>query len=263
MKKIACLALATTAFAVSACSARQDSQAANNEVAGESNMEAPASMSRMSGSFAEGEMKMDQKMMSAVGSDVAQNWLKKMIAHHDGAIDMSRVVLTLNPTADVAKMARDTIGKQGEENDALRKLMREGAPDQRAADLYKPSMMDMHQKMMAASGSNASETYLRKMLEHHRGAVTMSDVALANGVSGPIRSQVEKTRAEQLREIAMVESMLRGGSAKTGSPVAATKAASSSAAAEQDTARPTSAGSDGNSIGPSAGPHSGHDMNNM
>ena len=71
-------------------------------------------------------------------------------------------------------------------------------------------MMDMHQKMMAASGSDVSQTYMRKMLEHHKGAVAMSDVALANGVTGTLRSQIQKTRADQQKEIAMVEAMLRG-----------------------------------------------------
>ena len=123
---------------------------------------------------------------------------------------MSRIVLDQNPTADVAKMARETIAKQGKEIEDLQKLVQEGAPDQRSAELYRPAMMDMHQKMMAASGADVSQTYMRKMLEHHKGAVAMSDVALANGVTGTLRSQIQKTRADQQKEIAMVEAMLRG-----------------------------------------------------
>jgi len=79
-----------------------------------------------------------------------------------------------------------------------------------AANPYGPAEMDMHQKMMAASGADVSQTYMRKMLEHHKGAVAMSDVALANGVTGTLRSQIQKTRADQQKEIAMVEAMLRG-----------------------------------------------------
>ena len=56
--------------------------------------------------------------------------------------------------------------------------------------------------MMAASGANISETYLRKMQAHHQGAVAMSDVALANGATGAVRAQIEKTKASQQREIA-------------------------------------------------------------
>ena len=201
------LLMATAALA--ACGSTADNQVAANETSMDANMAAGNSM-QMSGPFAEAEMRMDKQMMAAVGSDVGQNWLKKMIVHHQGAIDMSRIVLDQNPTADVAKMARETIAKQGKEIEDLQKLVQEGAPDQRSAELYRPAMMDMHQKMMAASGADVSQTYMRKMLEHHKGAVAMSDVALANGVTGTLRSQIQKTRADQQKEIAMVEAMLRG-----------------------------------------------------
>ena len=207
MTTITALLMATAALA--ACGSQADNQVAANEPAMDANMAAGNSM-QMSGPFAEAEMRMDEQMMAAVGSDVGQNWLKKMIVHHQGAIDMSRIVLDQNPTADVAKMARETIAKQGKEIEDLQKLVQEGAPDQRSAELYRPAMMDMHQKMMAASGSDVSQTYMRKMLEHHKGAVAMSDVALANGVTGTLRSQIQKTRADQQKEIAMVEAMLRG-----------------------------------------------------
>jgi uncharacterized protein (DUF305 family) len=205
--KFTALLMATAALA--ACGSQADNQVAANETAMDANMATGNSM-QMSGPFAEAEMRMDEQMMAAVGSDVGQNWLKKMIVHHQGAIDMSRIVLDQNPTADVAKMARETIAKQGKEIEDLQKLVQEGAPDQRSAELYRPAMMDMHQKMMAASGSDVSQTYMRKMLEHHKGAVAMSDVALANGVTGTLRSQIQKTRADQQKEIAMVEAMLRG-----------------------------------------------------
>lgn len=38
--------------------------------------------------------------------------------------------------------------------------------------------MNMHDKMMAARGTNAAETHTRKLIEHHRGAISMSQIAL-------------------------------------------------------------------------------------
>lgn len=244
MKKlsgIAALLMATAALG--ACGSQGDNQATTNEAAMDGNMAADNSM-QMSGPFADAEMRMNEQMMAAVGRDAGQNWLKKMIVHHQGAIDMSRVVLDQNPTADVAKMARDTITKQGKEIEDLRKLVEEGAPDQRSAELYRPAMMDMHQKMMAASGSDVSDTYLRKMLEHHRGAVAMSDVALANGVTGAIRSQIQKTRTSQQKEIDMVEAMLRGepmAAAATAASKPASSATAEPAAPKAVAAKPTPA----------------------
>ena len=132
---------------------------------------APAAKMTMDGPYAESEMTMDSAMKAAVGVDAADTWVKKMIAHRDGAIAMSRIVLGLEPTADVAKMAQMTIENQGAEIEALKALARNGAADPESARLYEAAMTEMHSDMMAASGATPSETYLAKMLAHHRGAV--------------------------------------------------------------------------------------------
>lgn len=162
--------------------------------------------------FSAAEMQMNEKMMAATGTDVGDNWAKKMIEHHQGAIVMSQVMLEQNPTPDVEKMARMGIAKQQADLEAIRKLLKTGAPDNETAKLYQPAMVEMHEKMMAAKGADVSETFMRKMLEHHRGAVAMSDVALRNGVSGALRQQVQKTRDENQKDAAMVEAMLGGQS---------------------------------------------------
>lgn len=78
-----------------------------------------------------------------------------------------------------------------------------------AANPYGPAEMDMHQKMMAAQGANAGETWVRKMIEHHRGAVEMSQIALRNTQNAEIRREAQKTIASQNREIANLNAMLR------------------------------------------------------
>lgn len=99
---------------------------------------------------------------------------------------------------------------------------------------------------MAAGGVDASESYMRKMLEHHRGAVAMSDVALQNGVSGALRQQVEKTRAENLEEAKLVENMLSGmshqeASSALGAPSAVEAKAQPAPAKTKDGSAPTGA----------------------
>ena len=193
------------ALLVAACGTNEE--AARNEAAG---TDANAMMADPSNPFAQSEMQMNERMMTAVGTDVGDSWVRKMIEHHQGAIDMSQIVLPQNPGADAAEMARMTIEKQGKEIADLRKLVKQGSPNPQSAELYRASMTQMHDAMMAAKGADISETFLRKMLEHHRGGVTMSDVALQNGVGGALRQQVQKTRDDQANEAKMVEAMLRG-----------------------------------------------------
>lgn len=185
--------------------------------------------------FAQSEMQMNERMMAAVGTDVGDTWARKIIEHHQGAIDMSRIVLEQNPSADVAMMARETIEKQQKDIADIRKLLKDGAPNQQSAELYRPAMTDMHQKMMAAKGADVSETFMRKMLEHHRGGVAMSDIPLQNGVSGALREQVQKTREDQQKDAEMIEAMLAGQSHQQA------MAASGAKSAEQAKAEPAPA----------------------
>ncbi len=226
----------------------------------------------MDGPYAESEMTMDAAMKAAVGVDAADTWVKKMVAHHEGAIDMSRIVLGLEPTADVIKMARMTIDNQGAEIEALNALARNGTANSDSAEIYEAAASEMQREMMAASGRTPSETYLAKMLAHHRGAVAMSDIALANGATGPVRTQIEETRAEQVKEVAMVEAMLRG------EPLAAPETSNNqrqTAAAPEPTPRPAAAKPNPNTAKPAPAPptpkptetpidpHAGHDMSDM
>ena len=83
-----------------------------------------------------------------------------------------------------------------------------------------PAQMAMHDATMAAKGDDLSDTWVRKMLEHHKGAIAMSDIALANGATGAVRSQIEKTKADQQQDIEHIEGMLSGQKAG-GEPVTA------------------------------------------
>jgi len=77
------------------------------------------------------------------------------------------------------------------------------------ANPYGPDMMKMHEKMMAAMGADAGETWVRKMIEHHRGAVDMSQTVLRHSQNAEIRREAQKTIASQNREIATLNAMLR------------------------------------------------------
>ena len=208
MKRYAQLGLCLLASAALAACGSGRTTAGNDQMAWSTEVNAGAEAG--SDPFADAERTMNDKMMVAVGSDAGQTWALKMIEHHQGATDMSKIVLGQHPTADVAKMAREDIDKQTKDAGSIRKLLSGGAPDPKSAELYRPAMMDMQQAMMAAHGATASETYLRKMLAHHKGAVAMSDVALTHGVSGAMKAQVEKTKAENQKDAAMVEAMLSG-----------------------------------------------------
>lgn len=63
----------------------------------------------------------------------------------------------------------------------------------------------MHAGMAAASGDTADEAYVAKMIEHHRGALAMADVALARSQDAEIRRMAQAVRNRQTREIAEMQ----------------------------------------------------------
>lgn len=235
-------AVSALVLALAACGSN-DRAAQNATEANAADDGMNAMMADASNPFAQSEMQMNERMMAAVGTDAGDTWAKKIVPHHEGAIEMSEIVLQQNPTPDVAEMARMTIEKQRKDIEDIRKLFKDGAPNQRTADLYRQAMMDMHQKMMAATGADPSETYMRKMLEHHRGGVAMSDIALRNGVSGALREQVQKTRDDQQKDAEMVERMLQGQSHREAMQAAGAKSAEQAKAepAPAEKAKPAAA----------------------
>jgi len=60
----------------------------------------------------------------------------------------------------------------------------------------------MHAGMARASGATVDEAYIAKMIEHHRGAVAMADVALAQSRDPEIRRMAGLVKNAQTREIA-------------------------------------------------------------
>lgn len=167
-------------------------------------------MSDPNNPFADAEMAMNERMMTAIGADVSDTWVKQMIEHHRGAIGMSEIVLTQSPTPEALAMAKDTIAKQGKEIEDLTKFLSKAPAVPASLEPFQPANMKMHEAMMAAKGTGVSETYLRKMLEHHRGAVALSDVVLANGATGRVRTAAQKVKTVQAAEISMIEAMLAG-----------------------------------------------------
>ena len=78
-----------------------------------------------------------------------------------------------------------------------------------AGNPYGQAEMDMHMKMMAAKQGDAAEMWTRKMIEHHRGAIAMSRIAVREAQDPETRRMAQITITKQERDIADLQGWLR------------------------------------------------------
>jgi uncharacterized protein (DUF305 family) len=237
MRHVMLLGTAVATLAIAACG--QDAGVHGNEAGHGDHVMAndPANP------FAEAEMGMYNRMAAAQGADVSDTWVRKMIEHHRGAVEMSNIVLSQTQNAGVRRIAQMTVDKQNSEIQELERMLRQdGSSSSEAAELYRAAEQEMHNSMMAATGTTIDETWMRKMIEHHRGGVAMSDIVLANNPDPQVREKAQRVRADQSKEISDLEAMLRGEDPAEASSVApAPKTTPAPAAEPKATAAPKAA----------------------
>src|SRR3546814_15439 len=164
--------------------------------------------------YAQVEMQMMEQMAAAQGANPAETWARKMIEHHRGAIAMTEILEAQGGDPQVLEKARMTAEKQRREITELENLLTgsgngSSAPDQ--TNPYAEVVQQMRQRMMAATGVNPSETWMRKMIEHHRGGVAISNVLFDLGGDPQILEKARMTARDQAREAEELERMLQSG----------------------------------------------------
>ena len=102
--------------------------------------------------------------------------------------------------ADGKKM--DCMGKDGQ-----CKMMAAGKNT--PTNPYAEASMASHKAMTAAMGSDASETWTRQMIEHHRGGIAMSKIALDKAQDKDTLASARKLIAAQDREIVVYQAWLK------------------------------------------------------
>jgi hypothetical protein len=172
-------------------------------------------------------------------------------------------------------MAQTVIDKQTREIGELEAMRKQGNASPESATPFSAAATQMHDRMMAAKGADAGETWMRKMIEHHRGAIALSEVVVAQGTDAAVQAKARMMIADQRKEIAELEAMLSGAPmpaasapppAKTGPDVPKPKAVGPITKQIPPTGSPMPAPkpkSAPKAKEPAPDPHAGHDMNKM
>lgn len=137
-------------------------------------------------------------------------FIDTMIHHHQGAVDMAKMIEGKTQNADLIKFGKQIIADQ-EKEIAQMKDWREkwfaGKP--RAMNMEMPGMADS-MKMDMAKLTNAKDkefdlAFVEMMIPHHEGAVTMSQEALQKSEKPEIKTLAGQIIKAQEAEIKMMQ----------------------------------------------------------
>lgn len=159
--------------------------------------------------FAAANARMMQDMHSNPPTgDVDYDFVVGMIPHHQGAVDMSEILLESGQAdSELAELAKEIITAQTDEMAFMESWLRdnpEPRPDDRAVEIiqaYQASMMTMMGGMHSERDADINTRFVTGMIPHHQAAIEMAEVVLEYSEDAMLRNMAQAVVREQTREI--------------------------------------------------------------
>lgn len=139
-----------------------------------------------------------------------------MIPHHRQALDMAELAETRASNAEIKKLAKQIEAAQDPEIQTMSGWLTSWGvqvpgEDAMPMDHGMPGMMsgeDM-KKLKGLSGAAFDKAFLEMMIQHHEGAITMSEAEQSNGAYEPAKQLAASIIAGQSAEITTMKDLLR------------------------------------------------------
>ena len=178
---------------------------------------APSAIPRDAASraFAAANARMHKDMAFVASGNADVDFVRGMIPHHQGAIDMADIVLKFGKDAEVQNLANGIIAAQRREMAQMSLwLATYGSlppgPDAAAVSrAYAQVNAAMHKDMSIKLTGKADADFMRGMVPHHVGAVEMAKVVLAFGKDSQLKLLAEQIISSQSGEIALMKAWLQ------------------------------------------------------
>lgn len=160
---------------------------------------------------------MHRDMDIAYTGDVDTDFLRGMIPHHQGAIDMAKVVLAHGKDPDIRWLAEWIIYIQEIEIAHMQQMLNRFGADkgekicgfhEAATHQSKQHMQHMHHAMNIAYTGDADVDFVLGMIPHHQGAIDMAYTELDYGKNPEAEQMARDIIVAQKSEIARMESWL-------------------------------------------------------
>lgn len=147
-------------------------------------------------------------------NDADVSFLQMMYPHHAQAVDMAKLVPSRSQNQQVKDLATAIENAQAPEMAQMTTLLAGfGKPAPSATMGHSmPGLMTPQQMTTLAglSGAAFDKMWLQMMVEHHQGAVDMSQNELRNGTNADVKAMAQSIITAQQGEIAKMQGMLAG-----------------------------------------------------
>jgi uncharacterized protein (DUF305 family) len=153
-------------------------------------------------------------MMAAPTGKPDLDFMQGMIPHHQGAVDMSKVVLQFGKDAEVKTLAENVIKAQAAEiafmNGWLEKIDKSKLVESpEAAKGSADAVSAMMKNMTVTYSDDADVDYIKSMIPHHQGAIEMAKVALQYAKDPEVLKLANEIVTAQEGEISLMQDWLK------------------------------------------------------
>lgn len=159
---------------------------------------------------------MHQNMHITYSGNADIDFVRGMIPHHQGAVDMALVELRYGKDEEVKALARWIIKWQEAEIGLMKQWLQsrdsawvaENVDDLETVKAYKASMATMHKNMNIKFSGDVDQDFVRGMIPHHQGAIDMAIIFIKTGRDPFLRTLANDIIRSQRQEIVQMQEWL-------------------------------------------------------
>lgn len=161
-----------------------------------------------------------QSSPSAAKAPFDLQFIDTMTVHHQGALDMAKLVEDRSERQELKQLAKKMIDDQQSEIKQMQAWKQQWYPDKGdAVNMKMPGMMesmkDMRMdKLEAAKGNAFDAMFIEMMTKHHQGAVKMAQLAGKKAEHAEVKELAKNVISAQNKEIAQMSKWKKEWKAK-------------------------------------------------